>query len=180
MNYMKKLNITLIILFILSIALNVYFFIFDNKQEEKTKIIEKWNTDTIKIDSIQIKEIEKIKWKTKFDTIIETKYDTIIDSVLVEIPIYQHTFDSTIVKNDIITNLNIGYSGYKSQIDYISFDSKIKNIESTTTITKKKRINQGLNVGLGIGYGFTPTSNNQFMLSPYIGFSVNYGLNFNF
>lgn len=177
---MKNLNITLLILFILSISLNVYFFILDNKQEEKTKIVEKWKCDTIKIDSIQIKEIEKVKWKTKFDTIVETKYDTIIDSVLVEIPIYQHTFDSTIVKNDIITNLNIGYSGFKSQIDYITLDSKIKNIESTTTVVKKKRINQGLNVGLGIGYGFVPTLNNQFRLSPYIGFSVNYGLNFNF
>lgn len=177
---MKKLNLIIGILFILSIGLNIYFFIFDNKQEEKTKIVEKWNTDTIKIDSIQIKEIEKIKYKTKYDTIVKYKVDTVIDSILVEIPIYQHTFDSTIVKNDIITNLQVGYSGYKSQIDYISLDSRIKNIESTTTITKKKRINQGLNLGLGIGYGFVPNGNNQFLLKPYIGFSVNYGLNFNF
>lgn len=177
---MKNLNIALLILFILSISLNVYFFILDNKQKEKTTIIEKWNTDTIKIDSIQIKEIEKIKWKTNFDTIVKYKTDTVIDSILVEIPIYQHTFDSTIVKNDIITNLNIGYSGFKSQIDYINLDSKIKNTETTTTVVKKKRINQGLNIGLGIGYGFVPNGNNQFLLKPYVGINVNYGINFNF
>lgn len=80
-------------------------------------------TDTITIHKDSI--IEKIKFKTKFDTIINIEYidtlrhDTIRIHDTIEIPI-EHKVDSFTIRNDsLMITEQIHYSGFHSQIDSV-------------------------------------------------------------
>ena len=73
---------------------------------------------TITKDSI----IEKVKWKTEFDTIIDVQYkDTIIHDT-VRIPI-EHKVDSFTIKKDSLTiTEKIHHSGFRSVIEKVELD----------------------------------------------------------
>lgn len=133
-------------------------------------------TDTMVIHKDSI--IEKIKYVTQFDTIIEIQYiDTLSHDTLhihdtIQIPI-EHKVDSfSITKDSLTFNEKIHHSGFHSIIDSIELD-----YAWNYTIPRPKQKNIGLvwNIGLYAGYGMN-FNNGQYYFSPEIGIGGSIGI----
>ena len=124
------------------------------------------DTVTIKQDSI----ITKIKWKTKFDTIIDVQYkDTIIHDT-VRLPI-EHKVDSFTIKKDSLTiNEKIHHSGFHSNIDSVELNYTL-NYEIPKP--KPKKFGWCITFGPSISYDITlDTKNKTWSTGPSAGFSI--------
>lgn len=125
-------------------------------------------TDTMVLykDSI----IEKIKYKTLFDTIIDLQYkDTIIhDTVRLQI---DHKVDSFSIKKDSLTfNQKIHHSGFHSSIDSVEFNYSF-NYELPKP--KPKKFGWCITFGPSINYNITlDTQNKTWCNGPGVGVSV--------
>lgn len=126
------------------------------------------DTTVVYKDSI----IEKIKYRTLFDTIIEFQYkDTIIHDT-VKIPIEHKVSEFNLTKDSLIINQKIHHSGYKSTVDSIEIDYKWNY---TIQPKKQKKIGLVWNVGLYAGYGIN-FNNGQYYFSPEIGVGGSIGI----
>lgn len=127
-------------------------------------------TDTIVLRKDSI--IEKIKYVTEWDTVIDVQYkDTIIHDT-VRLPI-EHKVDSFTIKKDSLTiNEKIHHSGFHSVVDSVELD-----YTWNYTFQSKKEKNIGLvwNVGLYAGYGIN-FNNGQYYFSPEIGIGGSIGI----
>lgn len=125
-------------------------------------------TDTIVIRKDSI--IEKVKYKTLFDTIIDVQYkDTIIHDT-VRLPI-EHKVDSITIKKDSLTiNEKIHHSGFHSVVDSVEL-----NYSWNYTIEKPKPKKFGwcITFGPSISYDITlDVQNKTWSNGPSAGFSI--------
>lgn len=112
-------------------------------------------TDTVVVHNTDTLYKEKIKFVTKYDTIIS--YDvTINDSIhqitdTLEIPIEHKQAQFSITKDSLTINTNVFYQGFRAQIDSIetSYD-----FNYTIQPPKQKKIGLVWCVGPYVGYGF--------------------------
>lgn len=167
---MKHKNIFyfLFILFLLAF-IGTFFISYHPKEENATELksdtIYQVVYDTIKIhDTIPIEKI-KLKYITKFDTIIENKNITI--------PIEHNRYFNTFIEDNTQVDLQIDFSGYKTKIDNIYIDinrtDTLPIIYNTITKYKDKHFNHGFQ--FGIGYGII---NNKPDLFIGYGFQINF------
>lgn len=143
-------------------ALQFYYI----KHLDVPKVKEIHDTIIIRKDSI----IEKIKYKTLFDTIIDFQYkDTVIHDT-VQIPI-EHKVDSFTINNDSLTiNEKIHHSGFHSEIDSIELNYSW-NYEPPQS--KPKKFGWCITFGPSINYGITlDTQNKTWTNGPSAGFSI--------
>lgn len=125
-------------------------------------------TDTIVImkDSI----VEKIKYKTLWDTVVDLQYkDTIIHDT-VRLPI-EHKVDSFSVKKDSLTiNEKIHHSGFHSSIDSVELDYSL-NYEIPKP--KPKKFGWCITFGPSVNYSITlDVQNKTWSNGPSAGFSI--------
>ena len=139
---MKKENII-----ILALIIALVFLLCNSYQGETNRTTTKiqtttdtiTKTDTIRINSIQIKEKLVYQAITRVDTI---KFN---DTIRIPIPITTHTWKDTLYK--------IQVEGYKVRPLKIEIFPKTKYIHQTKTITntiKPRKINFGIIAGYGI------------------------------
>lgn len=125
-------------------------------------------TDTIILRKDSI--IEKIKYKTLFDTIIDLQYkDTIIhDTVRLSI---EHKVDSFSIKKDSLTiNEKIHHSGFHSSIDSVEFNY---SFNYDLPKPKPKKFGWCITFGPSINYNITlDTQNKTWCNGPGVGVSV--------
>lgn len=124
------------------------------------------DTTIIKKDSI----IEKVKWKTKFDTIIDFQYkDTIIHDTI-QIPIEHKVSEFNLKKDSFELKQKIHHSGFYSVIDSVecsySFNYEVKP-------PKPKKFGWCVTFGPSVTYGVNfNTGNKTFDYGPSLGISV--------
>lgn len=161
----KAVNWIVGILLLVALILNGLQFYYLS-EKSVPEVIKVTDTMVIKKDSI----IEKIKWKTKFDTIIDLQYkDTIIHDTI-EIPI-EHKVDSFTIKKDSLTvTEKIHHSGFHSEIDSVEFNYVW---QYTIPEPKKKKFGWCITVGPSVNYGVNfNTGNKTFDYGPSLGVSV--------
>lgn len=163
----RTFNIIIGILLLVSLIFNGIGFYYLS-HPDSPEVIYLTDTVTIKQDSI----ITKIKWKTKFDTIIDLQLkDTIIHDT-VRLPI-EHKVDSfTLHKDSITITEKIHHSGFHSVIDSINIDYKWKY---TVQPKKQKKIGLVWNVGPYLGYGIN-FNNGTYYFSPEVGIGASIGI----
>ena len=143
---MKKENII-----ILALIIALVFLLCNSYQGETNRTTTKiqtttdtiTKTDTIRINSIQIKEKLVYQAITRTDTIRHAITTT--DTIRIPIPITTHTWKDTLYK--------IQVEGYKVRPLKIEIFPKTKYIHQTKTITntiKPRKINFGIIAGYGI------------------------------
>lgn len=162
---MKVINWIVGISLLVSLILNgLQFYLL--KQQNAPECIYVTDTVVIKQDSI----IEKVKWKTKFDTIIDLQYkDTIIHDTI-EIPIEHKQSEFTLNKDSFTLKETIYHSGFHSSIDSVVCDYTF-NYEITPP--KPKKFGWCITFGPSINYGVNfNTSNKTFDYGPSLGVSV--------
>ena len=139
--------VILILSFLLAMQLNR---VPVEKITTDTLTVEKWQHDTLKIDSLVPKYIKQIK--TVHDTLLTR--DSI--PVEVEIPIQLAYFDTTVVKGQDTLQIKQTIEGYKPRL--LSMQTIINRREKTTvitnTLTKSKKPVVTLSPMVGAGYGF--------------------------
>lgn len=125
-------------------------------------------TDTVVIKQDSI--IEKIKYVTEWDTVIDVQYkDTIIHDT-VRLPI-EHKVDSFSIKKDSLTiNEKIHHSGFHSTIDSVELDYKL-NYEIPKP--KPKKFGWCITFGPSVNYSITlDVQNKTWSNGPSVGVSV--------
>lgn len=163
----KVVNWIVGILFLVLLILCGYGFYYI-KHLDAPEVIEMHDTITIRKDSI----IEKIKFKTKFDTIIETHYKDTVLYDTIEIPI-EHKVDSfTIIKDSLTISEKIHHSGFHSIIDSVELNYDWKY---TFQPKKQKKVGLAWYIGPYVGYGIN-FNNGQYYFSPEIGIGGGIGL----
>lgn len=136
------------------------------KHLDAPEVIKIHDTTIIKKDSI----IEKIKYKTLWDTVVDLQYkDTIIHDT-VKIPI-EHKVDSFTVKKDSLTiTEKIHHSGFHSNIDSVEFNYSL-NYELPKS--KPKKFGWCITFGPSISYDITiDVQNKTWSNGPSAGFSI--------
>lgn len=161
----KKVNWIIGILLLVSLILNgigFYYYIHPASPE----VIHLTDTIVIKKDSI----IEKIKYKTVFDTIIDLQVKDSIIHDTVHIPI-EHKVDSfTLNKDSLTITEKIHHSGFHSNIDSVEFSY---DLHYTFEQFKPKKFGWCLTFGPSISYGINlNTTTKQFDYGPSLGVSV--------
>ena len=129
------------------------------------------DTITIKKDSI----VEKLKYVTLFDTVIDVQYkDTILHDT-VRIPI-EHKVDSFTIKRDSLTiTEKIYHNGFRSNIDSIDFSYNFHWTEQIPE-PKKKKFGWCITFGPSVNFGINlDIPNKTFNYGPSAGFSVTIG-----
>lgn len=124
------------------------------------------DTIVLRKDSI----IEKIKYVTEWDTVIDVQYkDTIIHDT-VRIPI-EHKVDSFFIKKDSLTiNEKIHHSGFHSVVDSVELEYTL-NYELPKS--KPKKFGWCITVGPSLSYDITlDTQNKTWSTGPSAGFSI--------
>ena len=173
--YLDKKSLIILILSLLLVSIGG-FLLYDYKV---TQIEEKYapepiiQHDTIIRDSIQIKEKVKLKYVTKYDTVIYVQMDTMTDTVYVQIPIDHFQYRDTGSTDSTKYSLGINYSGYKASLDSVWFNYSY----TPKTIVKTKRNGWGQHVGIGVHAGYGAHINARdgtFVTGPYIGIGINY------
>lgn len=172
----EKVNIWSIVLnFILGTLLVVsliFLFRSCNASPEVIQIVQK-DTITISKDSI----VEKIKWRTHYDTIF---VDTIIhdtdtfeirDNLHIPIDYKEASFKTS--KDSIDIEAKIQYHGYKAEIDSVEFAYKLHYTQEIPK-QKPKKIGIVWNIGIYTGYGIN-FNNGQYYFSPEVGVGVSIG-----
>lgn len=165
----KVINWLVGISLLLSLILNgLQFYLL--KQQNAPECILVTDTVVIKQDSI----IEKVKWKTKFDTIIDLQYkDTIIHDTI-QIPIEHKVSEFNLKKDSFELKQKIHHSGFRSVIDSIECNYTF-NYEVTKS--KPKKIGFVWYIGLGVGGGANINVNNRtFDYGPNFGLQGGVGI----
>lgn len=131
--------------------------------------------DTISIPYEVIKYKTKVKYVTKFDTVVCVVRDSVVDTVQIELPIEHKVYQDTI-KTDT-TNINIGieYSGFKPQLDRVWIDYSYTG-KQVVKSKKKGKFGQSVVIGVQAGYGIGIS--NPVKFQPYIGIGVTYGFGY--
>ena len=164
-NMKKVLNwIFGILILVLLICCGLQFYYI--KHLDSPECIYVTDTLIIRKDSI----IEKIKYKTEFDTIIDLQYkDTIIHDT-VKIPI-EHKVDSFTIKKDSLTvTEKIHHSGFHSKIDSVELNY---GFNYQIPKPKPKKFGWCITFGPSINYGITlDTQNKTWTNGPSAGFSI--------
>lgn len=126
--------------------------------------------DTIVLHKDSI--IEKIKYKTLFDTIIDLQVKDSLIHDTVRLQIESKVSEFTIRKDSLTINEKISYHGYKTEIDSIEL-----NYEWQYTVQPKKQKKIGIvwNVGVYTGYGIN-FNNGQYYFSPEVGIGGSIGI----
>ena len=128
-----------------------------------TVYVEKWVKDSIpeKPDSVkvEIKYVYLPKAVPVHDTTEVHDTTAVHDSVLVEVPIYEKTYEGE--------NYKATVRGFQPEL----IDIWLKQKETTITVPYRKR--WSFTVGPQVGVGYTPSG-----LQPYAGIGVTYGYNF--
>lgn len=128
-----------------------------------TVYVEKWVKDSIpeKLDSVkvEIKYVYLPKAVPVHDTTEVHDTTAVHDSVLVEVPIYEKTYEGE--------NYKATVRGFQPEL----VDIWVKQKETTITVPYRKR--WSFTVGPQVGVGYTPSG-----LQPYAGIGVTYGYNF--
>lgn len=153
-----------ILILVLLICSTLQFYYI--KHLDAPEVIKIHDTTIIKKDSI----IEKIKYKTLWDTVVDLQYkDTIIHDT-VRIPI-EHKVDSFTVKKDSLTiTEKIHHSGFHSVVDSVELEYSL-NYELPQP--KPKKFGWCITVGPSVSYGINfDTKNQTFSHGPEIGVSV--------
>lgn len=116
--------------------------------------------------------IEKIKYKTLFDTIIDLQVKDSLIHDTVRLPIENKVSEFTIKKDSLTINEKIHHSGFHSSIDSIEL-----NYEWQYTVQPKKQKKIGIvwNVGVYTGYGIN-FNNGQYYFSPEVGIGGSIGI----
>lgn len=161
----KAVNWIVGILLLVALILNgLQFYCLSKKSVPE--VIKMTDTLIIKKDSI----IEKIKYVTEWDTIIDVQYkDTIIHDT-VRLPI-EHKVDSFSIKKDSLTiNEKIHHSGFHSNIDSVELDYTL-NYEIPQS--KPKKFGWCITFGPSLSYDITlDTKNKTWSTGPSAGFSI--------
>lgn len=161
---MKKGQLILIGLLIISILGNLYFLFRKNPYEEVTKVIETIKVDTIR-DSIPV-PIETYKLRTKHDTLLFDKVvlvehnDTV--KVVVDVPIEQKVYQRDSVYKAWV-------SGYDVNLDSIRIYQMTKEILEVRTVKDNRKWSLGPAV-----FGGYDINNKQ--LGYGVGISIQYNL----
>ena len=166
---MKVINWIVGISLLVSLILNgLQFYLL--KQQNAPECILVTDTVVIKQDSI----IEKVKWKTKFDTIIDLQYkDTIIHDTI-QIPIEHKVSEFNLKKDSFELKQKIHHSGFHSVVDSIECNYTF-NYEVTKP--KPKKIGFVWYIGLGVGGGANINVNNRtFDYGPNFGLQGGVGI----
>jgi hypothetical protein len=124
------------------------------------------DTMIIRKDSI----VEKLKYKTKWDTIIDVQYkDTIIYDTI-EIPIEHKVSEFKIEKDSLKITEKIHHSGWHTNIDSVELDYSF-NYELMKP--KPKKFGWCITIGPSINYGITlDMQNKTWTHGPSAGFSI--------
>lgn len=165
----KILNIIFGILILVLLFLSGYMF-YQLKHLDAPEVIYMHDTITIRKDSI----VEKLKFVTYYDTILDIHYKDSIIHDTIKIPI-EHKVDSfTIQKDSLKIMEKIHHSGFKSTIDSVEL-----NYEWQYTFQPKKQRKWGLVwfVGPTVTGGVNFNVNNKtFDYGPSVGLSVGVGI----
>ena len=161
----KTFNWIIGILLLVSLIFNCIGFYYYS-HPASPEVIYLTDTITIPHDSI----ITKIKWKTKFDTIIDVQFKDSIIHDTVRLPI-EHKVDSfTLHKDSLTVTEKIHHSGFHSNIDSVEFSY---NLHYTVQPVKPKNFGWCLTVGPSISYGVNlNTTTKQFDYGPSLGVSI--------
>lgn len=123
--------------------------------------------DTVKI--VQPKEVFRYITHTVIDTF--NYNDSAGNIAAVEIPLECAVYSDTAILNQSDT---LGYtayvSGYRSNLDSISFCLSKTDKYITKTVEKKKRWGIGVQAGVGVGY------NGRVIFTPYVGVGISYNI----
>lgn len=165
---MKKFELILVyalalVILVLGIAVSC-----QRKKIERLKPRIEYVTDTVKIVDSVIVPIEKQRFVIRTDTVKLHSTDTLVDSVLVELPIEQVVYLDSVVDSCSKTVYKAYVSGY---------DAKLDSLYLHSYYYAQKPVKQPLSrfcwhVGIGIGYGVSPSLNPQ----PFVGATLSYGL----
>lgn len=153
-----------ILLLVMFIICGLQFYCLHKQTEPEC--IQIHDTIVIKKDSI----IEKIKWKTEYDTIIDFQLkDTIIHDT-VRIPIESKVSEFTIKKDSLTIKEKVHHSGFHSVIDSVELDY---SWNYTLPQPKQKKFGWCVTVGPSISYGINlDTHNKTWGNGPSFGVSV--------
>lgn len=174
----KKKNIIILILsLVIVVLICLLSYTYKCMNNNETVVVK----DTITITKYE----DKIRYVTKFDTIINFEYihhhDSITDTINVHdtvvLPIEHKVSEFTIKKNDLALNEKIYYHGFKAEIDST-------NIDYTFIYEPKKgknyKVGQSIVIGIQGGYGMGFQPGGTYMFEPYIGVGVTYGFGVTF
>lgn len=130
--------------------------------------------DTTVVTKEQIKEKEKIKYITLYDTLYIYQTDSIRDTIRLQIPIDHKQYTDTFITDTTKTILDIKYSGYKASLDGVYVQSSFTQKEKVKV--KHTGFGQFVGVGLHLGYGANINHiDKTFNPGPYIGVGITYG-----
>lgn len=168
-NYLKKYwkyLLTSIVGIFIGLMINV-----PSCSKVEPKIIEIPVHDTVTVDSIQIQEKIKWKYRTEFDTLVYYLHDTDTVAIPVMIPIDHYTYEDKIATDSTSTDIYITYEGYKAKIDSIHL---IHNYNHTIEIIpeQKKRVSPFIGVTMG------PVINTNFKQAKGVATELNGGVIF--
>ena len=165
----KAVNWIVGILLLVALILNGLQF-YQLSQKSAPEVIKVTDTMVIKKDSI----IEKIKYKTKFDTIIDLQYkDTIIHDTI-QIPIEHKVSEFNLKKDSFELKQKIHHSGFHSVIDSIEC-SYTFNYEVTKPKPKKFGFVWYIGIGPSGGVNFN-VNNRTFDYGPSFGIQGGVGI----
>lgn len=162
---MKVINWIVGILLLVSLVLNG-ILVYKHCNQSAPEYIYVTDTMVIQKDSI----IEKIKYKTKFDTIIDLQYkDTIIHDTI-EIPIEHKVSEFNFKKDSFELKQKIHHSGFHSVIDSVECNYTF-NYEVTKP--KPKKFGWCITFGPSFNFGFNyDMVGNRVGAGPGVGVSV--------
>ena len=164
------------IIFLLSVALNIYHFATESSSSAITSDTTRVTVyDTIPFIKPKPKDSVVVRYVTEVVSVVDTTETvtdsikvgtdcTLFDDIEVEIPITQKVYEDSTYKAYV--------SGYKPSLDSIFFYPKTE-VQTIVKKTKPKR----WGIGVQVGYGLTLQPQPKF--SPYIGVGISYNI-FNF
>lgn len=159
----------IVALLMVSVALNVRYYIGGNDKKVVADTIKETIYDTIPYYKPVLKDSLVINYITeKLPAVVKSDSDSIgvekviIDSVEVEIPITQKIYEDSLYKAFV--------SGYRQSLDSLIIYSPKEIVTITNIKPKEKR----WGIGLQVGYGMTMNRSPQF--APYIGVGISYNI----
>ena len=139
------------------------------------KVVE--NIKTIEVRDTVYKETIKEKTKIEYVTTTDTFIICNNDTVYINLPIEHKTLTGNKNTDSTKFEYEIKYSGYKAEIDTITY--KFDYIYKPVTIKKDKPFKQFIGIGLGINYGLCINPYNmQASFQPNVSVGVVYGFGY--
>lgn len=127
------------------------------------------------ITQTHIVEKTKLKYVTKFDTIIKTQIDSIIYYDTLYIPIEHKRYCDSFITDTTELNLQIDYSGFKPSIDTVIYKL---SYNPNNALKSKKRGKWGQSIHLGVYAGYGLDVQQQPKFSPSVGVCISYGFGY--